>query len=200
MPIQTNYPDKKEDYLLSIVITGRNDNYLGDFKYRITTCINFLARSAEKINRLSDIELVVVDWNSEVPLHEVLSLSKEVQEITKFIIVPPDIASQYNKNGLSFQAICAVSTGIRRSNGSYIMVMPAYILVTSIALNNLLILLEGEIDTVFDVKKTLLNVGRKWIPWQALEKKPEPEALDRYLQMHCSNLWCQFVLPGLAGD
>ena len=198
MPIQTNYPDKKEDYLLSIVITGRNDNYLGDFKYRITTCINFLARSAEKINKLSDIELIVVDWNSEVPLHEVLALSKEAQEITKFIIVPPDIASQYNKRELPFHMVIPVTAGIRRSNGSYIMYMPADILVTSIALNSLLILLEGEIDTVFDVKKTMMNVGRKWIPWQTLEKKPGPEALDRYLQMHCSNLWYQSALPGLA--
>lgn len=198
MPIQTNYPDRKVDYLLSIVITGRNDNYLGDFKYRITTCINFLARSAEKINRLSDIELVVVDWNSEVPLYEVLSLSKEAEEITKFIIVPPDIASQYNKNGLPFHPMCSVNTGIRRSRGRYIMLIPADVLVTPIALNNLLILLEEKIVTVFDVKKTMLNVGRKWIPWQIVERKPGMDEWDRYLQMHCSNLWYQSALPGLA--
>ena len=96
------------------------------------------------INRLSDIELVVVDWNSEVPLHEVISLSKEAQEITKFIIVPPDIASRYNKRELPFHIVIPVNAGIRRSNGSYIMCMPADVLVTSIALNNLLILLEEK--------------------------------------------------------
>ena len=31
-----------------------------------------------------------------------------------------------------------------------------------------------------------------------LLKKPGLEALDRYLQMHCSNLWYQSALPGLA--
>jgi len=40
---------------------------MDDFKYRITTTINHLARNLGRLGRLADVEIVVVDWGSEVP-------------------------------------------------------------------------------------------------------------------------------------
>lgn len=188
----------KEEYLLSIVLCGRNDNYLGDFKYRITSSINYLCKNAEKIGRLKDIEVIVVDWNSETPLSKELCLIQEAIENVKFIIVPPEIAKKYLSNGQVFNFGCAINAGIRRANGKYIMNMPADILITSTALQNLLLLLEGKLDPVFDPKKAMLNIGRKLIPWQIVEKKPELKKWDRYLQLHCRHLFYANDYPGLA--
>jgi len=60
-------------YLISFIFCGRNDNYLGDFKYRITTAINCLCRNVKKIGRLNDMEVIVVDWNSEIPLMQLIN-------------------------------------------------------------------------------------------------------------------------------
>jgi len=60
-------------YLISFIFCGRNDNYLGYFKYRITTAINYLCRNVKKIGRLKDMEVIVVDWNSEIPLMQLIN-------------------------------------------------------------------------------------------------------------------------------
>ena len=51
--------------LLSMVVMGRNDDYMGNFKYRLSTCINYVARNLKKLGRLDHVELMVTDWNSE---------------------------------------------------------------------------------------------------------------------------------------
>lgn len=189
----------KEEHLLSIVLCGRNDNYFGDFKYRITSSINYLCRNAEKIGRLKDIEVIVVDWNSEAPLSKELCLIQETHDNVKFIIVPPEIAKKYLSNGQVFNAGCAINAGIRRANGTYIMIMPADTLITATALQNLLLLLEGKLDPVFDPQKTMLNIGRKDIPWQVVERKPDLKEWDRYLQLHGRNFPYHTLLSsGLA--
>ena len=60
-------------YLISFIFCGRNDNYLGDFKYRITTTISYLCRNLKRIGRLKDIEVIIVDWNSEIPLMQLIN-------------------------------------------------------------------------------------------------------------------------------
>lgn len=189
----------KEEHLLSIVLCGRNDNYLGDFKYRITTSINYLCRNAEKIGRLKDIEVIVVDWNSETPLSAALYLVPEALETIKFIIVPPDIAKKYLTNRQVFNVGCAINVGIRRANGTYIMPMTADTLITSTSLQNLLLLLEEKLDPVFDPKKTMLNIGRKEVPWQIVKRKPNLKEWDRYLQLHCRKLLYEKTWHGISG-
>lgn len=165
----------------------------------MTTSINYLCRSAEKIRRLKDIEVIVVDWNSEIPLSKELCLVPEASEASRFILVPPNIASKYNLNGAVFNGTCATNAGIRRANGKYVAIMPADILITSASLQNLLLLLEEKLDSVFDPSKTMLNIGRKWIPWQIVEKQPELEEWDRYLQLHSRRLYYDNCFYGLAG-
>lgn len=191
--------NNNELYLLSVVLCGRNDNYLGDFKYRITTSINYLCRNAKKIGRLKDIEVIVVDWNSETPLSKELCLIKEARENVKFIVVPQEIAKKYHTSGQVFSVECAINAGIRRARGTYIMMMPADTLITSTSLQNLMLLLEGRLDPVFDPQKTMLNIGRKDIPWQVVEKKLDLNGWDRYLQLNCRKLIYQNVWHGLAG-
>lgn len=75
---------------LSICMVGRNDDYMPDFIYRITTTLNFIAESARIADVLSQLELVVVDWKSQEPLSTVVPLSKEAKQITRFVYVEKD--------------------------------------------------------------------------------------------------------------
>ena len=52
---------------LTIVLFGRNDNYNGNYKYRLFTCLKFLEKSITK-NKLSKrVNINFIDWNSPKP-------------------------------------------------------------------------------------------------------------------------------------
>jgi len=190
--------NNKPKYLISFVLCGRNDNYLGDFKYRITTAINYLCRDVKKIGRLKDIEVIIVDWNSEIPLAQEICISKEINEVCKFVYVPPAIASKYNPSSRPFNDSVAFNVGISRADGEFILLMPADILFSVPSLNNLFSLLDKKNNTVFDLNKTIMNIGRKLIPWQIVEKKPHFIEWDRYLQLHSKHLKYSNSYPGLS--
>lgn len=154
--------NNKPKYLISFVLCGRNDNYLGDFKYRITTTINYLCRNVKKIGRLKDIEVIIVDWNSEIPLAQEICIAKEINEVCKFIYVPPAIASKYNPNNRQFNSSVAPNVGITRADGEFILVMPADTLFSVPSLYNLFLLLDKKNNTAFDINKTMMTIGRKW--------------------------------------
>jgi len=189
----------KQKHLISFILSGRNDNYLGDFKYRLTTTINYLCRNAKKIGRLKDIEVIIVDWNSEIPLAQEICIAKEINEVCKFIYVPPEIASKYNPNNRQFNSSIAPNVGIRRAEGEFILVMSADILFSVTSLNNLFFLLDKKNDTVFDINKTMMTIGRKLIPWQIVEKKPSLYEWNRYLQLHNKYLNYRKDTPGFTG-
>ena len=190
--------NNKAKCLISFVLCGRNDSYLGDFKYRITTAINYLCRNVKKIGRLKDIEVIIVDWNSEISLAKEICIAKEINEVCKFIYIPPAIASKYNPNSRPFNDSVAFNVGIARADGEFILMMPADILFSVTSLYNLFLLLDKKSNTVFDLNKTMMNISRKYIPWQIVEKKPCLFEWDRYLQLHNKYLDNSSYCPGLC--
>ena len=104
--------------LLSFVIAGRNDGFMGDFNWRLSTSINIMARGAAKIGRLQDIEVIIADWNSQVPLHKVLELVPEARAITRFLCVPDEVAISA-QGDTEFDACTALNLGIRRARGEF---------------------------------------------------------------------------------
>jgi len=187
-----------DDITLSVVLCGRNDDYLGDFKYRIASAINYLVRSAYRAGCLADMEINVVDWNSDTPLSAELDLIPQAVQAANFLAVPPETASKYNGRA-EFNANCALNVGVRRSQGRYIMIMPADILVTRPAIQNLLQLLGGGFDTEFDPSQTMLNIGRMLVPWQVVSGQPSLSEWDRYIQLNTRHLFYDNTYHGLCG-
>jgi len=189
--------NNKPKYLISFVLCGRNDDYLGNFKYKLTTTINYLCRNVRKIGRLKDIEVIIVDWNSEIPLAQEICVTKEMNEVCKFIYVPPAIASKYNPNNRQFNSSVAPNVGIARADGEFILIMPADTLFSIPSLQNLFLLIDKKSNNVFDLNKTIMTIGKKLIPWQIVEKKPCLFEWDRYLQLHNRYLNYRNSFPGL---
>ena len=172
--------DKK---LISFCITGRNDNYLGNFNYRIKTAINYLARSAKILGALDQIEILITDWNSEKPLSGYLELSPEAASIAYFISVPPQIARKYHQQykGQEFNSTCATNAAVRRAGGSYIIIMPADCFFSPVALQNFIKVISGETKLPYDVAKCLLKISRRMIPYHLWEAEPDVEKLESCL-------------------
>ena len=55
----------KDNPLLSVVIVGRNDDYMDGYHYCIKTVLDLLARNLGKLSRIPQVEVVFVDWNSK---------------------------------------------------------------------------------------------------------------------------------------
>jgi len=105
--------------LISLILCSRNDSYMGNSRWRLETSINLALLNAKKADFLDQLEIVVSDWGSEIPLHEVLNLVPEAKDRVKFVHVPPDIAKVEQKDS-KFPEVIALNAAARRSCGEYI--------------------------------------------------------------------------------
>ena len=167
--------------LLSICLVGRNDNYGGNFRYRLETALNHLAKNAAELNLLSLMEVIVTDWNSEQKLGNALMLSPEARQLIRFIYVPPEIAKPLNPANKSFNIDLACNVAMRRAAGRFVMCMGGDVLLSQASLKNLMDLLQGKMKAPIDIDKSLLLLHRKFIPWQLVANEPSIEALDDFL-------------------
>ncbi len=183
---------------LSLILSGRNDNYMGNFTYRLATCLNYIAHGAAKINRLDDTEIVVTDWNSDVPLAEDLPISAAAAQITRFVVVPPQLAQSVQLPEQVFFPACAVNTAIRRARGEFIVLINADLLIPHYSLQILLDLVDGKLDLPWPADQTFFCGGRHHIPWQVSQRSPSVLDWDRYLLMHGAQLPLEQGHPGLG--
>ncbi|CAK0768748.1 conserved hypothetical protein [Gammaproteobacteria bacterium] len=185
--------------LLSIVLCGKNDNYLGDFKYRIQSAINYAGINCTKAGFQDMVEILIVDWNSDTPLSQELKLLPDAYDMCRYVEVPSGVASSYHLNGRQFNTEAAANAGLRRSMGRYAMFVPADILLTETLFRNLMAILSKQVQTTFNPAKTALYLDRKIIPWQIVEKKFTLQEWDRYIQLCGRNLFHDRYYIGLNG-
>jgi hypothetical protein len=104
---------------LSLILCSRNDQYMGNSRWRLQTALNYVARNVERLGRENDVEVLVADWGSEVPLREVLELSPAAARITSFILIPPKTAQELQQDS-PFAEVFALNAAARRARGEYI--------------------------------------------------------------------------------
>ena len=144
--------------LLSFVIMARNDQYMGNGRWRLETTLDFLGMNLGRLGRSEEVEIIIVDWQSEIPLYQELKLSRETVAITRFIIVPPDAGLDFE---CDFPRPVILNTGIRRARGKFIIQTLGDVLWTTEALSRLfaIALMAGVAE------ETLYVIGRKEIPY-----------------------------------
>lgn len=168
--------------LLSIIIVGRNDDYLGNYTYRLQSCLNFLAENLKELGRLNDIEVVLVDWNTqtEETLADVVQISPEAASLLRFVIVPPATANARNPL-VSFFTTCAVNVGVRRAKGEFIMLADSDSMMTLPSLKSLLQVLDGELPTPWPRKEIIFPIPRHQIPGSIGARKPSVDQWKKVL-------------------
>jgi GT2 family glycosyltransferase len=92
---------------------------MGNSRWRLETSINLALLNAKKADFLDQLEIVVSDWGSEIPLSDVLKIVPEAKGRVKFVHVPPDIAKIEQKDS-KFPEVMALNAAARRSSGEYI--------------------------------------------------------------------------------
>ncbi len=183
--------------ILSICMMGRNDNYCGDFLYRMETALNFTARNVHALNLQDKIEIVITDWGSEVKLSDILNLIPEAWAICRFVYVSPETALSSSPK---FNSALAANVAFRRAAGEYIMFTPADVFLPSMSLKNLIEILTRQFPVPFAPEETYMLIKRKYIPWQLLDKKPDMATLESFLLKNTHLLWDGQFYPGLNGN
>lgn len=168
--------------LLSIIIVGRNDDYLGNYRYRLQTCLDFLAGNLRALGRLDDVEVLFVDWNSAgATLDAEISVSDDAASILKFIIVPPQAAKARNMQ-VSFFTTCAVNVGVRRAAGDFIMLADSDSMMPLPSLKALLEVLDGTLKTVSPANELIYPIPRHQIPGAIAARRPNAAAWREILK------------------
>lgn len=149
---------------LSLIIGARNDQYMDNFKWRFQTSLNYLADNLQRLGRLDDVEVVVTDWGSDVPLDTVLSLNRAAKRIVRFVLVPPDLARQLQGDS-EFPIVLAQNVAVRRSRGEYIAQTDSDILLPIEFLERLFAILDDGYVKDVPVDATVVVCKRLHIPW-----------------------------------
>ncbi len=174
--------------ILSICIPGRDDNYFVDFKYRINTTINHLARSIKNLNLLDDIEILITDWGSDIPICQTLDLSQEASKITRFIYVESEIICGVTKSGKDdWHLSIPPNVAARRASGKYILTYPGDTLISQYSFETLIRFLNGELPISIDLERSYFLIPRYDVPWQFMERQPDLVEWDRYFSICSKN-------------
>jgi len=63
---------------------------MGNSCWRLETAQNYVAKSVQELGREEEVEVLVADWGSEIPLREVLQPGPAAARIVSFVIIPPE--------------------------------------------------------------------------------------------------------------
>jgi hypothetical protein len=112
-------PTSPDAPFLTLILCSRNDQYHGNSLWRLQTALNYLARGVAELELTEQVEVIVSDWGSDIPLNQVVALSGEARKITRFLYVPPPIAKKEQQDSV-FPEVLANNAAIRRARGRFI--------------------------------------------------------------------------------
>jgi hypothetical protein len=183
---------------LSIVMCARNDAYMGNYLYRLGTAISYLSRNVGYAERSASVEILVTDWNSDVPLANELPLTAEAGALTRFVCVPPALARGLQQPDQVFHNSMANNTALRRAAGQFVMFTDADALIPLHSLNSLFSVLEGRTHLPINLTQTFFIADRRHVPWEVVQRQPTLDGWDEYLLTHGGDLPVDRGSPGLG--
>lgn len=165
---------------VSFVTHGRNDNFRGNPRWRMEMCINSLALACQELGELDNIEILVTDWASDVPLSQVLRLIPAARKIMRFVYVPLEIAKPLQKDS-GYPVTLAMNTTIRRASGEFVARMDLDAFFTTALVRRLFrILRQLEPGIPVNPRACLLTAAIRHIPCQIVDREPN---LGTYLRI-----------------
>jgi len=114
---------------LSLVLTGRNDNYGGDFRARLQKCISNACRQLQKAEIGS--EVIFVNYNplsDKPPIEEFIDWPSSTDKVNiRVITVPKEVHQQLTADGVRRPVpvleYLGKNAGIRRAHGEFVLSM-----------------------------------------------------------------------------
>lgn len=166
---------------LSLILCSRNDAYMGNSLWRLQTTLNHVADEVKRLGREKDVEVVVTDWGSEVPLRDVLAISSTAAQMTSFITVPGGLAQELQRDS-PFAEVIALNVAAKRARGSYIGRIDQDTLVGEPFLRTFFELLEGRSHFAVPMNTALLFANLRMVPYRLSVRCPDRATIERFLR------------------
>jgi hypothetical protein len=154
---------------------------MGNPRARLQTALNYLAQNVVEVGREGDVEVIVADWGSEIPLHTVTQLTLTASRLVSFVVIPPDLAGEVQKDS-PFSEVHALNAAVRRAKGQYIGRIDQDTLVGKRFLQMFFEMCEGARSLDVPLDSALLFANRRSIPYRFASRDPSLWAVDRYLR------------------
>ena len=103
--------------MISIIMQGKNDNYLENFIQRLTFCLSKHIDNIKTLGLEKEVQIVLTDWGSDVKLIDVLDVDFS---LIKYIYVTPEMAKAYNGEA-KYSYVHALNVSARHSDGEFIL-------------------------------------------------------------------------------
>ena len=167
--------------ILSLVLCSRNDQYMGNSLWRLQIALNYTSQNVHELGREDGVEIIVMDWGSEVPLSDVLELSAAAARIVSFIYVPPALAREKQQDS-PFSEVYALNAAARRSRGQYIGRIDADTLVSGHFFETFFEMLEGSQQPGVPLDSVFMFARRRHIPYRFAVRCPPLSQVARFIQ------------------
>jgi len=180
--VQTNASNNPRKPVLSLILCSRNDQYMGNSLWRLQATLNYAAQMVHELAREEDVEVLVADWGSDIPLREVLELSPVAANMVSFILIPAEIARDLQKDS-SFPEVFALNAAARRAGGEYIGRIDQDTLVGKRFLKYFFELYEGRRQLEVPLSSALLFANRRSIPYRFAVRCPPLDHVDKFIRL-----------------
>ncbi len=162
---------------ITFVICSRNDDHGGNPMWRLQTSVNFLASQIEQVGGITDYQIIISDWGSDIPIANMVRLSATASRITSFLYTPPPLASALQRDS-PFAEVYAINAAVRRADGAYIARIDQDTLVPAAFLREFSALVaKGHIDST-PIESHYYFSPRKQLPYRLVLKEPSSRELE----------------------
>ena len=153
---------------------------MGNSCWRLQTVLNYVAQSVQEMSREGDVEVLVTDWGSEIPLNTVLQLSPAAKKLVSFLIVPPAIAQEHQGDSL-FSEVIGYNAAALRMNGLYVGRVDQDTLVGKRFIKTFFDLYEGKRQMDVPLETALMLSNRHQIPYRFASRCPSFWEVDCFI-------------------
>lgn len=179
--------DLNNKITLSLILCTRNDEYMGNSRWRLETTVNLTIENAIKSNCNDQIEILIADWGSEVPLSKEVSFIQEAEKVVSLVYIPPEIAESEQKDS-NFPEVLALNAVARRSRGEFIGRIDNDTVIGEGFFRNFFSLVRGETPSNLQLENSYLFVERRMVPYRLSSKSLPLPLISSYLQKFGSYL------------
>jgi hypothetical protein len=161
--------------LLTIITSGKNDNYSGNFLQRLEFSLCKLIDNIDRLGVGDDVEIIVTDWGSPVEskLSDACSIPK--RDYLKFLYVPVETTQQYSPDS-KFSITHALNSAARRMNGENILSIDSDTYISFNGFSRLYEMLKNNQDDY-----VYYWVSRYHIPYKVQSKMKNIQDMDLML-------------------
>ncbi len=168
---------------LSIIITGRNDNYLNDYIDQTSRALNYTLKKIYEKKLEKNIDLIFIDWGSKKTLiSDEVFIENKYKKIISFYHVPYSISKKEKDFRYRINTSKAHNLGIRLSKSEFCLLSHSDQIYPSYVLNNLNSLINGKLISEKKFSDSYFYIPRKYLLYDYFKNNPSSYMIDRYFE------------------